>query len=173
MNARTLALCVFAAYLQLAWPTSVAAQCGSGYPWLGYFLDEPKVAAIFGGTVVEVEIGPVVHVVTFNVDRVWKGDVMKRTIIYRAAQPEPEIVGRSGGGGGFTKGHRYVVIAHLLTETERRKFALKSTSSKRLAVDYCGDGSRPFYVHECGTGIGPGTEPRWFAAAPTRQSTHR
>ena len=124
--------------------------------------------AVFSGTVVDRQIGSVVQVVTFDVDRVWKGDVTKRTIIYRPAEPEPEIVGGSGGSEGFDLGQRYLVVAHLLTEAERRKFALKSIGTKSLAVRYCGDGGVPFHIYEMSergsslgpTSLGPGTEPR-------------
>ena len=163
----TMALCLFALGAPWLWATSVAAQCGSGYyiNW-SELLGKPEVAVVFSGTVIDRQIGSVVQVVTFDVDRVWKGDVTKRTIIYRPAHPEAETVGRSGGGRGFDIGQRYVVVAHRLTETERRKFALKSTSTKSLAVGYCGDGSVPFYIYEMyerESSMGPGTEPRELA----------
>ena len=62
--------------------------CGPVRIWLslvGQFLGRREVAA--SSAEPEFQIGSLFHVVTFDVDRAWKGDVTKRTIIYKAALP--------------------------------------------------------------------------------------
>ena len=84
------------------------------------FRDRPEVAAIFSGTVVEVQTGTVVHVITFDetgfVTVTWGNNDHLQS---RSARPTAN--GTFGGSSkeGFARGQRYVVIAHLLTETVR------------------------------------------------------
>jgi hypothetical protein len=130
-------------------------RCGSGWVGLSILIPRPEVIAAFGGTVVDVRREDAAIIVTFDVDRVWKGTISKRTTVYR---PNPA----SGDSRQvFDSGERYVVLAHSMTATERAQFRADAASQDALAVGLCGDGSRPFTVAEREfADIGPGKPPQ-------------
>ena len=135
----------------------VSAQCGSGYPEVAMMIDQLEV--VFGGTVLDLEIRETVRIATFEVDRVWTGNVTKRTVIYQA-----ETVPLSTAGSRmttFVKGRRYAVLAHTITEAERTQFALVPVLGS-FAVGYCGDASRDYdlFVKYDLPRMGPGLAPQ-------------
>ena len=145
--------------------TPAAAQCGSGLLGLRYFVTDSRVSALFDGTVTDVTqsafTGTVTDfgrsdkflVVTFEVTRVWKGNLPKRLVAYRPvpevprpASDLPEGLLRSSGSPvsmHFRMGQRYVVVAHHLTDIERAELGPEA-SPDALMVEMCGGGSRPF-----------------------------
>jgi TonB family protein len=135
--------------------TNVFAQCGSGYLGLGQMLPQGSVAHVFSGKVARVDRAGSAETVIFDVDRVWKGDVRERTIIYK-----PIALHSGGGEVGptvFERGERYVVIAHRLSVAERRDLGLVVEA---FGTNICEDGSRAFSLAERElAGIGPGRPP--------------
>ena len=61
-------------------------QCGGGFLGLTYLMPRAETIAVFSGTVVDVRHLDTAMMVTFDVDRVWKGAISKRTALYR---PDP------------------------------------------------------------------------------------
>jgi hypothetical protein len=100
---------------------------------------------------------------TFGVDRVWRGSVSKRVVLY---QPVPRPGGphlASGGLRPFEMGQPFIVLAHLLTAQERVEFGVNPADSQSLATSMCGDGSRAFATAEYfdeAKELGPGREPQ-------------
>jgi|SRR5688572_761178 hypothetical protein len=172
MHARTLIVCGVVLYSMAGTPA--AAQCGCGLPWLGYFVGDSSVTALFSGTVADVRQsrfnGTVLDLgrsddflaVTFEVERVWKGDLAKRTLVYRPVPAIPEGSGRSGSPVSlhFETGKRYVVVAHHLTAVERAQVGAFQ-NPHALMVEMCGGGSRSFEMaapkvfDDLGTGWAP------------------
>ena len=129
-----------------------AAQCGGGLLSLEYFIPDSSVTALFSGTVTDLRqsrfSGNVSDfgsdsflVVTFEADRVWKGDLPKHLVVYR---PAPRSIPGFGSSVTmhFEMRKRYVVVAHHLTATERAQVGADSPDA--LMVEMCGGGSRPF-----------------------------
>ena len=159
---RTALAYILGAALHGASPAPVSAQCGGGLLWLGYFLDQPEVAAIFDGTILDIQRRELALVVTFEVNRVWKGDVTRRQVVYRASRlPFGQRRGSSTRLIQFEEvGKRYIVVAHQLTGIERVDLGLTSTDTANLATGFCGDGSRPVEVEGSIDDLGPGRAPR-------------
>jgi hypothetical protein len=169
MRART--LIAYGVVLYSMAGTPAAAQCGGGFLGLQYFVTRSSVSALFSGTVTGVKQsafkGTVTDfgrsdrflVVTFEVARVWKGNLPNRLIAYRPAPVE-----MSGQGTAvnmhFKVGKRYVVVAHHLTAIERAEVGAEQNPDA-LMVEMCGGGSRPFELaapmlsDELGTGRAP------------------
>src|SRR5687767_1299165 len=155
MHART--LIAFGVMLYSMAGTPAAAQCGCGLLGLEYFVPDAGVTALFSGTVTDLRQsqfnGTVTDfgrsdsflVVTFEVDRVWKGNLPKHLVVYRPAPEVPQGSGRSGSPVSmhFETGKRYVVVAHHLTAIERAELG-REASPDALMVEMCGGGSRPF-----------------------------
>ena len=133
----------------------VFPQCGSGFLGLTYLMSRSETTAVFSGTVVEARHPDAAVIVTFEVDRVWKGAISKRTALYR---PNPAS---TDSRQVFDLGERYVVLAHSLTAAERAQFHIETAPPDALAVGLCGDGSRPFKFAEPElTELGPGRPPQ-------------
>jgi hypothetical protein len=119
-------------------------------------MDRPEVAAVFSGTVLGLKRLDAVLLVTFDVNRGWKGEVGKRVVVYRAVRP-PERPGVSTSLRPFEIGERYLVVAHA---AEQEEFGVGPSATARLATDFCGDGSTPFYVAvDQLDALGPGRPP--------------
>ena len=93
------------------------------------------------------------QIVTFDVDRVWKGQVQQRFVLYNSRAIE---------GITFQQGQRYVVFAHWLKPRERERLGLPATAPMTLGVAQCGDGTLLFdtadrtgMVRELGVGRPP------------------
>ena len=83
---------------------------------LDYYLKEASVTALFRGTVREVKRVPAGQIVTVDVDRVWKGRVLRSTVVYHdltSEEADPMAIGKA-----------YVIFTHRLTMTERKAFSL-------------------------------------------------
>jgi hypothetical protein len=87
--------------------------------------------AIFSGRVDRVDAVPGGQVVTFVVDRVWKGQVTERTVVYNRQTPgaSEEIA--------FVPTMRYFVMAYLPVAEERAAFGLPAEGGDFLATGYC------------------------------------
>lgn len=145
-----------------------AAQCGAGRVGLETFIARDSVAVIFAAVVSDVErVGPA-EIVTFAAERVWKGPVTEQMTLYRPipVPPAPPAPRADGGGWApgefnptaFQRGSRYIVIAHRLSDAERRR--LGSTGAEAFGTDMCGDGSRPLSgVEPDLVQLGPGRAP--------------
>jgi len=172
MRARTLIASGVVLYSMAGTPA--AAQCGCGLLSLEYIVPDSSVTALFSGTVTDLTqsrfTGTVTDfgqsdsflVVTFEVSRVWKGDLPKRLAVYRPAPEVPQGSGRSGSPVSmhFEIGKRYVVVAHHLTAIERARAGAEQNPDA-LMVDMCGGGSRAFELaaptlsDDVGTGWAP------------------
>jgi TonB family protein len=145
-------------------PIAVLAQCGAGSIGIEQLLSLHEVAIVFSGTVVGLERPGSTEMVTFHVERVWKGPVKEETTIYRPVPP-------SGDHSPlFERGSRYAVIAHRLDARERRDFAAPAREDT-FGTNMCGDGSRPFLAAaEDLKRTGPGRPPVDLAAGIRRPS---
>jgi hypothetical protein len=70
-------------------------------------------------------------IVTFDVDRVWKGSVTRRFMVYSFT--------RTPDGMSFSVGKKYVVFAHSPTAGESDDLRLNTTPA--FVVGVCGDGT--------------------------------
>jgi hypothetical protein len=75
-------------------------------------------------------------IVTFDVDRVWKGSVTRRFVVYSFT--------RTPEGTSFTAGKKYMVFAHSPTTQENDDLRLNTTQA--FVVGQCGDGTREFML---------------------------
>lgn len=116
--------------LPLLLPRLTFAEC-IGMP-LRPIVDQA--AVVFSGTVVKVTANTASacggQIITFDVDRVWKGSPTKHFVIYSFTRtPEPFQ---------FTVGTKYVVPAHLQTTEERTQFGLGASEPPTFGVGQCG-----------------------------------
>ena len=114
-------------------------------------------AIVFTGTMTNVTATKVVdwpgEIATFNVDRVWKGPVTKRFVIYSAAPYSLEFF-------HFALGMRYIVLAHAHTAAERKQFGIAVSTPPTFGVGGCGGGTREFSRFKAELAqLGPGTAP--------------
>jgi hypothetical protein len=99
-----------------------------------------QAAVVFSGTVMKVTTNTASEwggqIVTFDVDRVWKGSPTKQFVIYSFTRtPEPFQ---------FTVGTKYVVLAHTQTTEERTQFGLAASEPATFGVGQCGEGTRTY-----------------------------
>jgi hypothetical protein len=163
-----LAACIACSCSQWVCPVEVRAQlqghggsislpCGSGFLGLSILVRLDEVAVVFSGTVVDLQRLHAAQVVTFDVDRVWKGDVTKRFVIYR-----PPGVPPSGWPEPFSLRARFIVVAHRLSAVERADLRV-GVPPDSFGTGLCGNGSRPFSLAEKWNelrDLGPGREPQ-------------
>ena len=170
MSTRTRVLCFVSLIAQFVSSVPALAQCWSGWLSLKDQMNRPPVTVVFRGSVVEWQRRDSFLVLTFEVNRVWKGTVSRRVVLY---QPVPRPGARplaSGGLKPFRGGLRpfdmirpFIVLAHLLNSQERREFGVAAADTRSLATSMCGDGSRPYSLaQEFGEvkSLGPGREPQ-------------
>lgn len=130
-------------------------QCGGGFLGLTDLIARSETTAVFSGIVATARHPDAAVIVTFDVDRVWKGAISKRTVVYRPNPVTPD------SRQVFDLGERYVVVAHRVTAAEREQFHLDTALPDALAVGLCGDGSRPFKFAEPElVELGPGRPPQ-------------
>jgi len=92
--------------------------------------------AVFSGTVTNRESNAAYDpVVTFDVDRVWKGRVTKRFTIRNFDDVTAE-------GFQFDVGTKYLVFAHKPKEEDRHILRLSPSEQDTLGVGQCGSGTR-------------------------------
>ena len=91
-------------------PAVVSAECPSMTVSQGMAL--PTNVAVFSGTVSDIEesAGAVAHVVTFDVQRVWKGTLTKRVSVYQLNTLDAIP---------FSAGVPYLIVAYRLRPEER------------------------------------------------------
>lgn len=91
-------------------PAAASAECP--LVTVPQAMASPTTVAIFSGTVVELEesAGAVAHVVTFDVQRVWKGTVTKRMSLQQSNTSEAIE---------FSAGVPYLIVAYRLRPEER------------------------------------------------------
>jgi hypothetical protein len=128
---------------------------------LADYVASDRIAAMFHGTVFEVNPAPVGQEVTLKVDRVWKGDVTEVFTVYNK-QGETEN-GRYAEAVTFELGKAYLVAAHLQTPVERGLFRLEPTEPPTYGTGPCdvhaGDA---IAVLESVPGQRPAPGGRWF-----------
>jgi hypothetical protein len=115
-----------------------------------------EAAIVFSGTVMNVAANTASEwggqIVTFDVDRVWKGSPTKEFVIYsftRTPEPFP-----------FTMGTKYVVPAHTQTTEERTEFGLPASGPQTFGVGGCGGGTRTYEQAKGDIAdLGPGRAP--------------
>jgi hypothetical protein len=92
------------------WPSVGSAQCALMTVSQGMAL--PTTVAVFSGTVTDIEesAGAAFHVVTFDVQRVWKGTLTKRVSLYQSNTSEAIP---------FSAGVTYLIAASRLHLEER------------------------------------------------------
>ena len=94
-----------------------------------YWMASPDSAAIFSGIARQVQDGgTAVQVVTFDVERVWKGALPKRVTLYQLNTSEAIA---------FSAGARYVIVAVRETDSERERFRI-SQPANMLSITPCG-----------------------------------
>jgi hypothetical protein len=98
---------------------------------LNDLLVRETIVAVFSGTVQEVERVSAGQIVTVTVDRVWKGEVGGRRVIYNRQQKgvDEQIT--------FTPKTRYFVVAYRPNATARALFGLPPEGGDVLATGYC------------------------------------
>jgi TonB family protein len=118
------------------------AQCGSGYVGLNGLVAHPYSALVFVGSVVSVtDVGAApAQAVTFDVNRVWKGGVRERMVIYQMLP-----VGRGGERRLFQPGKYFLVVAHRLNAGERNALGI-TDNEDAFGTDACADGSYPVSI---------------------------
>lgn len=141
-------ICLFAV------PAVSRAQCPAETVRLDSLLQE-SAALVFVGTALTIERAGSTEIVTFDVERVWKGPVKERTTVYR---PLASTSGNAEPPSVFVRG-RNIVIAHHLDGAERRALGIDDREDA-LGTSTCGDGSRPLASTEPDLGkLGPGGGP--------------
>src|SRR5712691_3445730 len=121
-----------ASAIALAWvfcPQPVGAVCVEMS--LNDLLVRETIVAVFSGTVQELERVSAGQVVAVTVDRVWKGEVGERRVIYNRQQNgvDEQIT--------FTPKTRYFVVAYRPKAAERALFGLPPEGGGVLATGYC------------------------------------
>jgi hypothetical protein len=124
MPTRFLALLTFVGLLV---PTASEAVCVI-MP-LDFYLSEDGFAAVFRGTVRDVQVVPAGQIVTFDVDRVWKGRVLKTAVIHNF------VVG-ADHETQFVRGERYLVAPHRQNAETRALFGTSEDGA--LGTSLCG-----------------------------------
>jgi hypothetical protein len=170
MSTRNLLVCLLYLGISCVAPTHAVAQCGGGFLGIEDSLAAPNVSAVFSGTVINVQTSGTVLIVTFDVDRIWKGRLSKRVVLYRPApvsiwlqdgEPDNRVRRGSPVRMHFELRKRYVVVAHDLSPEERIQFKAERAAPDALATELCGGGSRPFDVAaEDLERVGPGRAPQ-------------
>jgi hypothetical protein len=99
-------------------------------------LDDPAhkwVEVAFVGTVQQVQVVPAGQIVTFAVDRVYKGQVDAHVVVYnwqRSVVQEGVVT--------FELANRYLVLAHRQSDEEREQFAMPIKGTETLGSQGCG-----------------------------------
>jgi hypothetical protein len=84
-------------------------------------------AAVFSGVARQWQDGGTVQVVTFDVERVWKGTLPKRVALYQLYMSEAVKL---------TAGARYFIVAYRQTDGERERFRISQPASM-LGINIC------------------------------------
>ena len=138
------------------------AQCREGSVRLPDLISGADVA--FSGVVDRIDRTDVAETATFDVERVWKGDVVRRMTISRP-------IGRvdAGNAAPITQTtFRYFVVAHRLSRAERQQMALDERQ-ERFGSDQCGTGIQLLWRVESELAtIGPGHAPAQDRSGPSR-----
>lgn len=117
------------AFACAAFPRPVAAVCV--VMSLDDLLVRETIIAVFSGTVQQVESVPAGQIVTLAVDRVWKGQVDGRSVVYNRQEPgaDEQIT--------FAPKTRYFVVAYRPIATERAAFGMPAEGGDLLATNFC------------------------------------
>jgi len=141
-------------------PVDVLAQCGSGFIGrVSVGLNLPSTDAVFTGTVTDVTEFSSARVITFEVERVWKGNVAAKAVVYRPTSFPPTE--RRGSGNAwlvFEVGKRYVVFANEPSLAERDDLEIGDAVGA-WAIHFCGGGSLPIEFADF-QGLDEGRSPR-------------
>jgi hypothetical protein len=108
-------------------PAVASAECAP--VTISQAMASPRTVAVFSGTVSEIEesAGAIAHVVTFDVQRVWKGTVTQRASLYQLNTTEAIQ---------FSAGVPYLMVAYRLPpEAQEVSGAIRRATT--LAVDTC------------------------------------
>ena len=99
------------------------------------FVRNTRIAVVFRGRVRTVEPAPVGQIVTFAVERVWKGEVPEVVTIYN--QQGESAVTRSSEAVTFERERVYLVAAHRHTVEDRGRFDITSADPETLGTSAC------------------------------------
>ena len=120
--------------LLIAPAAGVDAEC-VGFPLTHYV----KYAdLVFSGTIDELEqLDSTRTIVTFEVDRVWKGNVGRQIVLHQALEgiDSFRLIGASTGS-------KYLVFANRLNAQQRQQFEL-SERQDAFGIPICGGGTQP------------------------------
>jgi hypothetical protein len=92
-------------------------------------LANPDVTLIFHGTVREVQRSPAGEIVTFDVLRVWKGQVPRRITVYNHRYGVEWLP--------FKRGASYLVEAYQLAPEQRAAFGLRDSEPLAYGAGFC------------------------------------
>jgi len=120
-------------------------------------LPAQSAALVFTGTTTNVAANNASEwpsaIITFDVDKVWKGPVTKQFALYSFTRTVEPFT--------FKVGEKYLVFSHALTDAERKDLNLGITERQVFVVGQCGDGTReiamvtPEEIVELGPPSGP------------------
>ena len=120
-------------------------------------LTAKSAALVFSGTATNIAANDASEwpsaIITFDVDKVWKGPVTKQFVVYSFTRTVEPFT--------FKVGQEYLVFAHAQTEAERQDLNLGITERQVFVVGQCGDGTRemamvtPQEIMELGPASGP------------------
>lgn len=114
-------------------------------------------ALVFSGAVTDITANNASEwpsaIITFDVDKVWKGRVTKQFDVYSFT--------RTAEAFTFKVGQVYLVFAHEQTEAERRDLNSGITERQVFVVGQCGDGTRelPVVTPQEIMALGPASDP--------------
>lgn len=135
----------------------VAAASPAGAECVGFSLKHYKRHAdlVFSGTIREIQqLDSIRTVVTFDVDRVWKGDVGRQIRLHQVVESIDSF-----RFVGATVGSKYLVFATRLDSRQRQAFKL-SENQDTFGVPICGGGTHKLGANDTMLRqLGPGREP--------------
>jgi hypothetical protein len=93
---------------------------------------DPGVTAVFRAKATDVESGPAGQLATFQVTRVWKGQVRKAATVYNFLEPATDSTPTP-----FELGKDYLVSTRVINSEERTRFGLPAAAGMAAFADAC------------------------------------
>jgi hypothetical protein len=131
ISAHAVSFAFLAAIISVSLPRMVVGgECINGTTTLTTRQAFEQFSLIFQGKVIEIEdphAPGLTQVLTFDVEKVWKGAVTERQVIYHAVSFESRI---------FSVGDRLVVFAHELSRETRLRVGLQPTGPPAFGYSF-------------------------------------